>query len=1177
MQLHHIGYACKNIDSAIKDFKKKHRISSIYGPIYDPHQETTVCLLEIAGEPFIELVSGNKVHNFLEEDISFVQYHVCYEVNDLSRTLLKLKSYGYTQISNVYPAVLFDNRQVVYLQNELGLIELLEAYKQKLPKDYSFEGIKTNIVSTFYTETVSQNLNSILEKLSLRSYIRNKEVYYCNNALLTFSPTFWSNSNLSIILTRLADWLQFNYIEKDFIENNLETVLETLIEKIDKISACNEQLVFILCPSEEGTFNSKINKLFKRYEKKLITELDKKMAVTPVFYQNFHNDFGWHNFDKNHDEYGLQYAHKPYNHKYEALISLCIAYYTIREACPLFKVIAVDCDDTLWGGVCGEVSDVNELTMSDGHLSLQSFLKESANRGYLICLCSKNIKNDVVKVFKYHSSIKLSLDDIAFLKVNWQSKATNLKELASELNFNLNAFLFIDNSVIECNQVKQNLPQILTVQAPGFSQELRYLVNALRMICGSKSTQAVERNNSYKYAVERQSITHKNGSIESIIKNLELSYKTNWLGPKDTQYINRAAEMSLRVTQFNCNIGRYSESSVLKLIKEGWKVLQISLEDKFGSYGVIATAIMKIQSNCLIVEDMYISCRAFYKGVEYQLLKNILSFSKESTCKFVQIKYQTTARNVPARQFLNQLEQNDYIYEMANNYCLISTKKSVVFPLKTAVQKQADIMPDKTHTVVNCLIHNEHIQIIRQYFSTISRFAKFLGVKETDSEVTVKKDTVGGIIELWKVHLNLEQPPSTAANFFEGGGTSFNALNFLSDLYDHYGVKVDFPQFLASPTLNMILKCAKTSNTEAHDLTDLNFEGMIEKNGAIKLPASLNQEWLWLNNKIDNHSWHYNLPFIFSILGELNVYTFEKAIAEIVRNNPSLRTFFYEEKGHFFQEIHEHFSPNFEVLNVSKLTDHEVNELIKQNCYQEFCFKEKPPYKITLLKFPDDQWLCIVNFHHIIFDAHSLDLFIRELERYYNFPEQNARFVNTKQNDLYYLFQNRNKKINKRSLKFWQGKLKNLSPLSLPYDYTAPQFPSHKGAYSDFVIENTVHENLKTLASRCKTSLQTVCIVAIYLLLRQYGNSDIIIPISTSGRNHNNKKAIGFFSKVVPLRLNFNQINKLDIEELINYCDKEFIDALGHTKAPLHKLIVTTHQMLARINHSDKRTQAVGL
>ena len=124
MKFHHIGICCKNIRKKIESIEKIHNVRKKTDVIYDPLQNAELCMLTLEDGTNLELVSGEIVQSFLKKKIEY--YHICYEVKDIEAELQRICDIGGVVVSKIKPAILFNNKRVIFIKVDYGLIELLE-------------------------------------------------------------------------------------------------------------------------------------------------------------------------------------------------------------------------------------------------------------------------------------------------------------------------------------------------------------------------------------------------------------------------------------------------------------------------------------------------------------------------------------------------------------------------------------------------------------------------------------------------------------------------------------------------------------------------------------------------------------------------------------------------------------------------------------------------------------------------------------------------------------------------------------------------------------------------------------------------------------------------------------------------------------------------------------------
>ena len=147
----------------------------------------------------------------------------------------------------------------------------------------------------------------------------------------------------------------------------------------------------------------------------------------------------------------------PTSPEFFAALGTVFARKTLSLDRPPVKVFVVDCDNTLWGGVCGEVGAAG-VALSEPYLALQNFLVKQQDAGVLLCLNSKNEAGDVWDVFDSRADMVLKRERLLTSRINWQAKSNNLKSLAAELNLGLGSFVFLDDNPLECAEVRAHCP-----------------------------------------------------------------------------------------------------------------------------------------------------------------------------------------------------------------------------------------------------------------------------------------------------------------------------------------------------------------------------------------------------------------------------------------------------------------------------------------------------------------------------------------------------------------------------------------------------------------------------------------------------------------------------------------------------------------------------------------------
>lgn len=324
------------------------------------------------------------------------------------------------------------------------------------------------------------------------------------------------------------------------------------------------------------------------------------------------------------------------------------------------KCIVVDCDNTLWGGVIGEVG-LDGISLHPNRYpgnifyQFQSSLIALYERGFLLTLCSKNNAADVFEVLDKHPHCLLGREHLAAYRINWSDKSTSIQTLAAELNLGLDSFVFIDDSAFECQLVSSMLPQVQVLQVP----EKLYLHPETLDSSNLFVTLSISDEDSRRTALYQQESLRKKSlrvsrSLEEYLQSL--SIKANIQIIKEFQ-IPRVAQLTQRTNQFNLSTIRYSEADITGLAgNPQYAIYTLSVSDKFGDLGLVGVMIIKNGEESAEIDSLLMSCRALGRGLEYsfsyyclhelELLWGVRKWKAE---------YRPTAKNAPVKPFLEEL------------------------------------------------------------------------------------------------------------------------------------------------------------------------------------------------------------------------------------------------------------------------------------------------------------------------------------------------------------------------------------------------------------------------------------------------------------------------------------------------------------------------------------------
>jgi FkbH-like protein len=341
------------------------------------------------------------------------------------------------------------------------------------------------------------------------------------------------------------------------------------------------------------------------------------------------------------------------------------------------KVLAVDLDNTLWGGVIGE--DLLEgirvgpsSAEGEGYRELQQYLKELQQRGVLLAVCSKNNPADAELPFRRHDDMLLKLDDFAAFEANWDDKATNLQRIAEKLSLGLDSFVFLDDNPLERALMRSRLPQ---VAVPECGQTPWEMLAALRRGLYFEAVTLTDedrlRHAAYASNAARAVAEQSAPSLESFLSGLEMTAQH---GPVDAQTLPRVAQLINKTNQFNLTARRYTEDQVAAMASSpDWWCQWFRLADRFGDHGLIGVLLARKGPCEWRVDTWLMSCRVLGRQMEDYMCACLLSAAQQGGTKLVVGEYVPSDKNGVVSGLYSRLgfeassaDRREYVFSLAD-------------------------------------------------------------------------------------------------------------------------------------------------------------------------------------------------------------------------------------------------------------------------------------------------------------------------------------------------------------------------------------------------------------------------------------------------------------------------------------------------------------------------------
>lgn len=312
------------------------------------------------------------------------------------------------------------------------------------------------------------------------------------------------------------------------------------------------------------------------------------------------------------------------------------------------KVLVLDLDNTLWGGVIGddglegiEIGDTS--ARGEAFKAFQRYVKSLKERGVLLAVCSKNDHAKAIEPFQKHPEMVLRLADFSAFMANWEPKADNIRRMATELNLGLDSFVFVDDNAAEIEIVRQFAPEVTAIHlGPDPSEYCAILQDCRQFEPLSITLDDTTRTKLYQIEHERQALLTTSVDMDAYLESLAMEAQVSGFAAVD---VPRLAQLINKSNQFNLTTRRRTEGEVAALIGSSDECFSVRLKDRFGDHGLISIAIGRVEGDALVIDTWLMSCRVLKRQVEHEVLNEFARRAIARGCKRIVGAYIPTAKN----------------------------------------------------------------------------------------------------------------------------------------------------------------------------------------------------------------------------------------------------------------------------------------------------------------------------------------------------------------------------------------------------------------------------------------------------------------------------------------------------------------------------------------------------
>ena len=323
------------------------------------------------------------------------------------------------------------------------------------------------------------------------------------------------------------------------------------------------------------------------------------------------------------------------------------------------KVLVLDLDNTLWGGLAGE-HDNSPILLSDDHSglaykNLQRVILQMQRQGVILAIVSKNNPEDAEELMRSHPHMVLRPEYFACKKINWNPKNENIAELAEELNVGLDSIVFWDDNPQERMLVSQFLPQVTVPKFPDKPEELAPAMTEIFHTYFEKTVltaEDLEKTKQYADNAKRSELQRNTGNFADYLKQLQIVLTR----VKPTECISRLEAMFNKTNQFNLTTRRHDLGEVERRVRDEKKrIFVYRVSDCFGDSGIVAAVVVDAAEPIPVIEEFIMSCRVMGKNIEQGILGDVERSLRQEGARAIRGIYIPTAKNKPVSQLYEQM------------------------------------------------------------------------------------------------------------------------------------------------------------------------------------------------------------------------------------------------------------------------------------------------------------------------------------------------------------------------------------------------------------------------------------------------------------------------------------------------------------------------------------------
>lgn len=1049
------------------------------------------------------------------------------------------------------------------------------------------EGVVRRIAisATFTAEPLLEVLDFWMRELDLPARVELAPYHQVFQQLLDPGSLLRANQHgVNVVLVRLEDWLRDGESDGGAIERCASDLTAAIEEAATRGAA---PLLVSVCPGSPGAAAGGPWQAAS-------AELEQRLRAIASEVPNLHLAAAaelraLYPVEPLHDRYADRIGHVPYTPAGFAALGTLISRKIHALSSPPAKVIALDCDQTLWRGVCGE-DGPDGVVLDEPQKRLQELVLAQREAGMLLCLCSKNNENEVWNTFDRRPDFPLGRRHLTAWRINWSPKSESLRSLAAELGLGLDSFVLIDDNPVECAEVRASCPQVMVLELPADQRQIPGVLAHYWAFDRMRTTAADRgRADLYRQQQKRERHRQRAATFEEFLAGLEMVVDVL---PLVAEKQARAAQLTQRTNQFNASTIRRTEAEIRQLLASGsLEGRAVEVRDRFGDYGMVGAVLFTAGREAIEVDSFLLSCRALGRGVEHRMLSDLALEADRRGLTHVDVRVIPTARNRPALDFLRGVPGAAARAAAGEGFVLRLPAVPVAMPRASIVPAApGEAMPEAGLAVPDAgaapaavdtegAAREDRSSLLLRIAAELSDplevrrrlQAMRTGSRQVESGAYVAPQ--GPVEEqlqrIFAEVMGVERVGSRD-DFFTLGVHSLPALQAMSRIRDVFGVELTLRSFFAAPTLAGLAAEIEVRRPVAGALEQPAIASFGQEGGSPP-PLTFAQEQFWSRRQLEARTVASTIPVLLRFAGRLEIACLRLALQAMVDRHEALRTSFREVGEGPVQVVHAALAVHLPVVDLRRLTAREAGEVgqamaevlcsSRRDARAHFDLEGVPLFRLALFRCSEREHLLLFTVHHIVFDGWSYPVLVRELSAGYNAISAGRRpllpALTVQCRDLARR-QRRSGEALARHTAYWREQLRGAGPLDLGGDRPRPSRRTFAAGIETIAVPKELERRLAALAAGRRVTLFMILLAAFNALLHgETEQDDLVVTGLFANRNQIEIEGlIGNFFVSLPLRTRLRGLHTFD--ELLAQVRDLTLAAHEHADVPAHVVMERT-------------------